>query len=122
MSTAYPNIKISEQEAGQIAEALYGLKGTVHALPGEIDFNFRIVSGDQSFLLKIGRPDAEQDYLEYQQAILQHLAQGDTGIISPQPIPDLSGNFISHTRDKEGNTRLVRMLGWIEGRLWSGDL
>lgn len=119
MSKAYPNVKISEQEAGRMARDLYDMEGSIHALPGEIDFNFRIDTEGKSYLLKVGRPGANADYLEFQQALLQHVAQSDTGIISPEPLPDLSGNFISKTRDKDGNVRMVRMLGWVEGRLWS---
>ena len=120
MSTAYPNAKISEHEAGQIAEGLYGMEGSIQALPGEIDFNFRIETEGKSYLLKVGRPGANLDYLEFQQAILQHVAKSDCGIISPVPVPDLQGSYISITRDAEGNKRYVRLLTWVEGRLWSG--
>ena len=113
------NLKISEEEAAHTVETLYGIKGEVQALPGEIDFNFRIDTDGESYLLKVGRPDAKEDYLEFQQAILQHVAHSDTGIISPLPIPDKMGNDISQVKDKSGDIRKVRLLSWVEGRLWS---
>jgi len=119
MSTEYPKVKISEKEARGIAENLYGITGGFFALPGEIDFNFRIDAGGKSYLLKVGRPGAKQDFLEFQLALLQHVSQSDTGIISPVPIPDLQGNYIPEIKDDDGRTRKVRLFSWVEGRLWS---
>jgi 4-aminobutyrate aminotransferase-like enzyme/Ser/Thr protein kinase RdoA (MazF antagonist) len=118
--TTYPKVLITEDSARSIASDLYGISGSVYALPGEIDFNFKIETEGKSYLLKVGRPGAELDYLEFQQAILQHVAQSNTGIISPVPLPDLEGKYISETKDKAGQIRKVRLLSWVKGRLWSG--
>ena len=118
--TSYPEVLITKEHARRIAKEFYGISGKVFALPGEIDFNFRIASGNKCYLLKIGRPDAKQDYLAFQQAILLHVAGSESGIISPVPVPDLQGRYISETKDNAGNIRKVRLLNWVEGRLWSG--
>lgn len=118
--TSYPKVLITKEQARRIAEELYGISGKVFALPGEIDFNFRIASENKCYLLKVGRPDASQDYLAFQQDILLHVAGSESGIISPYPVPDLQGRYISETKDKAGNIRKVRLLNWVEGRLWSG--
>ena len=118
--TSYPKVLITDEEARQIALDLYGISGEVFALPGWIDFNFRIEAEDRSYLLKVGRPDTKQDSLEFQLAILKHVAQSNTGIISPVPLPDLQGNYISETTDDSGTIRKIRLLTWVEGRLWSG--
>lgn len=117
---AFSEIQISEKQAEDIARSLFGIRGKALSLPGELDFNFRIKAADKSYLLKVGRPEIKQDYLEFQQGILQHVAQSNTRIISPVPLPDLQGNYISETRDEAGNIRKVRLLSWVEGRLWSG--
>ena len=116
----YPKIKITSQQAESIVYELFGKKGMAHALPGELDFNFRIDSKGKKYLLKVGRPDANQEYLEFQQAILHHVAESNQEIISPVPLPDLHGNYISDIKDNSGNIRKVRLLTWVEGRVWSG--
>lgn len=40
-------------------------------------------------------------------------------ILAPVVIPDKDGNHLSKTIDDSGNTRKVRLLSWIDGRLWS---
>jgi 4-aminobutyrate aminotransferase-like enzyme/Ser/Thr protein kinase RdoA (MazF antagonist) len=120
MKTDYPNVKITVGQAEDITEELYGIKGKAMALPGELDFNFRISAEGKSYLLKVSRPDARQDFLEFQQLLLQHLAASGADVRSPVPHPDLRGNHISETTDENGQVRKVRLLSWIEGRLWSG--
>ncbi len=120
MSTRYPDIQLSNTQAERVILELYGIQGSAVSLPGELDFNFRVHSSNGTFLLKISRPDTDSDYLEFQQAILQYVVKSDPGINSPVPIQDLHGSFISETTDEEGNIRKVRLLTWIEGRLWSG--
>ena len=120
MKTDYPNMKITVRQAEDITEELYGIRGKATPLPGERDFNFRISAEGKRYLLKVSRPDARQDFLEFQQQLLQHVAASGTNVRSPVPFPDLRGNPISETRDEKGQIRKVRLLGWIEGRLWSG--
>jgi 4-aminobutyrate aminotransferase-like enzyme/Ser/Thr protein kinase RdoA (MazF antagonist) len=120
MKTDYPKLKITVRQAARIAEKLYGITGSVKALPGDQDFNFRVTAENRNYLLKVGRPDADQEYLEFQQAILHHVATQHHEIISPEPVPDLRGRSVSETTDENGNARKVRLLTWIEGRLWSG--
>ncbi len=113
-------MKISNDRGAAIAFQLYGIEGKAVSLPGEVDLNFRIEGASESYLLKISPPEADTAILEFQQAILQHVAHSDPDIISPVPLPDLQGSFISETRDDAGNIRQVRLLTWIKGRLWAG--
>lgn len=115
-----PNNKISSSQATDITLKLYGVQGTAASLPGELDLNFKIKTPKGTFLLKISRPDTDAAYLEFQQAILQYVVESDHEITSPVPIPDLHGSYISETKDESGNVRMVRLLTWMEGRLWSG--
>jgi len=119
MKTDYPKVKITVRQAERMAEELYGITGALTTLPGDRDFNFRVTTEDKNYLLKVGRPDADREYLEFQQAILHHLATKHPEIISPEPLPDLQRNSISETTDENGNVRKVRLLTWIDGRLWS---
>ena len=119
MKTDYPRVKITVRQATHIVEELYGITGSVKALPGDQDFNFRVTADDRNYLLKVGRPDTDREYLEFQQALLHHVATKHPEITSPELLPDLQGNHTSETTDEYGNVRKVRLLTWIEGRLWS---
>ena len=119
MDTVYSHIKISEKEAEHIAYELYGIRAKAVSLPGELDFNFRINSEKERFLLKVSRPDTDLKYLEFQQEILQYVASSELGIQSPHPLPDVHGKLLSEYADPSGKVRKVRLLSWMEGRLWS---
>ena len=114
----YTEIKITTSQAEEILSKNYGIKGIAVELPGEIDFNFKIkVANVNSFILKISRPDENRAYLEYQQGLLNYVANNNTN--SPEVLKDVDGNEIAVITDKEGNNRCVRLLTWVDGRLWS---
>ncbi len=110
---------IPTQQAATWAQQHYGITGTLTPLPGELDLNFRIDTPAHTYLLKISRPDADADYLDFQQAILQHVAQRNTDITSPHVLPDNNGHYRSTVQDAAGHTRHIRLLTWVPGRLWS---
>ncbi|PKA82575.1 hydroxylysine kinase /5-phosphonooxy-L-lysine phospho-lyase [Ulvibacter sp. MAR_2010_11] len=111
---------ISLNEASEIAQSLYTISGEVTALPGEIDFNFRIkTETSESYILKISRPNENDNYLEFQQQVLQHLELKNSQNNSPRIIQNKEGNLISEITDAAGNIRKVRLLSWIPGRVWS---
>ncbi len=119
MKTQYSSIKITAKQAAQMASSLYGIKGDIHPLPGELDFNFKLTSGHSSYILKISRPEMTESYLKFQQALLDHVAASGVPVISPAVIPGIDGDRINRITDANGDLRLVRLLSWIDGRLLS---
>lgn len=119
MGADYLSIQINEKQAAKIALKLYNIKGEVTVLPGEIDFNFKIKNDNESYLLKISRPDADENYIDFQYQILDHISKSNTNIQAPKSIIDINGDYISYYIDEYENKRIVRLLSWIEGRLWS---
>ena len=116
----YTEIKISTQEAENILYQLYGISGKASELPGEIDFNFRIrIENSEGYILKISRPNENENYLDLQQRLIEYINLNDTNAIAPKVIKDTSGNAISSITDDSGTIRYVRLLTWISGRLWS---
>jgi len=112
--------KITLQIAEKIALEFYTITGKVSALPGEIDFNFRIDANDQeSYILKISRPDEAISYLDFQQKIVAYLEENSPELTIPNVILDKNGEAISSFLDEKGRRRYVRLLRWIEGRTWS---
>ncbi|MDU8885101.1 aminotransferase class III-fold pyridoxal phosphate-dependent enzyme [Yeosuana sp. MJ-SS3] len=116
----YSTIKLTPTQAEKFLIELFGIKGKAYILPGEIDLNFRIrVKNFDCYILKISRPNENEDYLDFQQKLLLHIQESKVNLNTPNVINDLSGNSISETIDNQGNKRYVRLISWIEGRLWS---
>ncbi len=116
----YPAIKVTSVEAEKLALKLFNIKGKASALPGELDFNFRLKSENgEGYILKVSRPNENEAYLDFQQKLLQHIDSQQTNIIAPRVILDVNGKAISEYDDDIGNSRKVRLLSWISGRIWS---
>ncbi|NKI25466.1 aminotransferase class III-fold pyridoxal phosphate-dependent enzyme [Arenibacter sp. 6A1] len=117
----YSNLLITTEKAEKIALEVFNIQGRAKPLPGEIDFNFKIDSKDgTAYILKVSRPGEDENYLDFQQRLLQYAAEHGKDIISPRVITDMEGNPISEITDDYGQLRKVRLLSWISGRVWSG--
>ncbi|MBC6994709.1 aminotransferase class III-fold pyridoxal phosphate-dependent enzyme [Neolewinella lacunae] len=100
----------SSERAAALAREHYGIDATeVKALAGEVDLNFylRTTTG-AAYTLKISAPDTALSSLEFQDAIMRHLA--DSGIPRQTPVP--VGNITPL-----GGGRFLRLQTWIEGKM-----
>ncbi|MFZ1562090.1 MAG: phosphotransferase, partial [Saprospiraceae bacterium] len=119
-SHLYNNLQISSDQASFLAQTYFGITGKATPLPGEVDINFKIKTSDgNSYILKVSRPGMDHQYIDFQLKILLHLADTAPEITVPKIILNKDGNAYSTFTDHFGEARLVRMLSWIEGRLWS---
>ncbi len=116
----YSKIKISTNQAEKLALDLFNIKGKAFSLPGEIDFNFRVkVRMGEGYILKVSRPNEDEGYLDFHQKLLLHVANTKSELTAPEVITDIQGNAISEYQDAYGNCRMVRLLTWVSGRVWS---
>ena len=116
----YDNLKISTQQAEKILFECFNIKGNASPLPGEVDFNFRIKIDDEAgYILKISRPDEDENYLDFQQKLLQFVETNGQNLIAPKVVLDTNGHAISEITDDFENQRHVRLLTWVSGRVWS---
>ena len=116
----YTNLKITTQQAEDILFNWFNIKGKASELPGEVDFNFRIkIENEAGYILKISRPNENEDYLDFQQKLLQHVEHHGKNLIAPKVIKDKNGGTLTSFTDDFGNTRKVRLLTWVSGRVWS---
>lgn len=116
----YTELIITTEQAVEIAFNLFGIKGEASSLPGEVDFNFRIKTNNcDGYILKVSRPNENLNYLEFQQELLQYVAKNQNLNVAPKVIKDHDENAISQITDEYGNTRYVRLLTWVPGRVWS---
>lgn len=113
------DIKISIQEAEKILFEEYNIKGKADVLPGYSDYNFRIqVDNQNSYILKISRPNSNLDSILFLQNILLYLENHADDLIIPKIITNTVGNHISEIFDNQQNKQYVRLLSWVSGRIW----
>jgi len=112
--------EVTEIQAEHILLSLYDLIGNASALPGYEDYNFRVkIKNSDDYILKISRPSKDENYLDFQQKLLQFVEANGHNLIAPKVIKDKKGKAISEITDAFGKQRKVRLLTWITGRVWS---
>lgn len=112
-----PNLTI--EDAADILDSVYGLKGELRELGSQQDRNFKVGIAGKSYVLKISRSEYPRVELEAQNAILQHLASKqkdgfDSLFVIPNVIPCRNGEFIGAATVGAENYH-VRLLSFIEG-------
>jgi len=107
-------------DVAHIAQSWPGFQNClIEALPGEIDLNFKLTRQDGAcFVLKIAHPDTSLESLDFQNKLLQHLAKQALPLRLPQVILSQKGATIHLLEGAEGGNRYVRVLSWVEGRVW----
>ena len=113
-------IHLSAEQAEELCFKNFDIKGKATPLPGELDHNFKIeTENSDGYILKINRPGTDPDYLDYQEKLLLHIQNKKPGIKFPRLIQTTSGQYSFTFIDAGNQTRSVRLLEWIPGRLWS---
>ncbi|MEZ5038561.1 MAG: aminotransferase class III-fold pyridoxal phosphate-dependent enzyme [Saprospiraceae bacterium] len=98
----------------------FGLQGTLQTLPGELDINaFLETNTGDKYILKIAHSEEDQAHVEMQNAMMQHLEGKLATLELPRVIANVSGENITMVRDEHGQSRLMRLLSWVEGDLWA---
>ena len=110
------NIHISD--AKQICASIYNIQGEISELPGELDANFKVKSGNDSLILKVSQPNTNELEYQFQQDILKHL-ENNTEFESPTIIKTIDNRFEGLFTDENGTERKVRLLTFLKGRVWS---
>jgi 4-aminobutyrate aminotransferase-like enzyme/Ser/Thr protein kinase RdoA (MazF antagonist) len=107
----------SFEQISALAEAYYQLKVTVKPLPGEIDLNFQVKTDNGHFYtLKIANPQELPQNLDFQNALIQHLAAAGLDLEVPRVVPAQTGALVTTITAPDGSQRFMRLLTWIEGR------
>jgi 4-aminobutyrate aminotransferase-like enzyme/Ser/Thr protein kinase RdoA (MazF antagonist) len=101
----------------RIAREVYGLAGSIEALPGERDCNFRLRTADaREFVLKVLDVVSDPGSADCLVSVLDHLAEQDPTLPVPRLIPTLRGEAIGRfTRERMDYA--VCMVSFLSGRL-----
>jgi 4-aminobutyrate aminotransferase-like enzyme/Ser/Thr protein kinase RdoA (MazF antagonist) len=119
-SINYQTLSITEKQAAQYCLDLYGIKGTAQKQTGELDFNFKITADTgENYIIKFSRPDTADAYFDFQQKLLLHIESKQPDFPFPRIIKTLTGQTDTLYTDSHNQPRKVRLLAWVEGRLWS---
>lgn len=111
--------QLSLEEAQGLVREIFGLDGTVKALPSYIDQNFKITPArGQAYVLKVASAQENEPFLHCQDRLLNHLAEGwreDWPSASfPTPVVSSSGSTVSAI-EHSGKTHLLRLVTFLEG-------
>jgi len=121
MSTVAENRpRLEPEEAGRVAEDLFGVRGSVRELPSERDQNFLLAdeSGRQ-FVLKVASAAERKEVLDLQNRAMEHLSARLAEYAFPRPLPTVHGEKIAVVPDRSGSRHFVRLLTYVPGRLFA---
>jgi 4-aminobutyrate aminotransferase-like enzyme/Ser/Thr protein kinase RdoA (MazF antagonist) len=105
------------EAARQILRDGFGVTGSLTALAGERDQNFRVDAADgQRFLYKISNPADTRLVLDMQTAALRQIEQVDPGLPVMRAIPCTSGDPWMEVAGPDGRTYPVRLFTFLPGR------
>src|ERR1700685_580198 len=84
-----PSLRPADGE--RIAREVYGLAGSIGALPGERDCNFRLRTADaREFVLKVLDVVSDPGSADCLVAVLDHLAEQDPTLPGPRVLPTVT--------------------------------
>ncbi|MBK7407760.1 MAG: aminotransferase class III-fold pyridoxal phosphate-dependent enzyme [Saprospirales bacterium] len=116
----YQSLTISTAQASAYALQYFGIEAAAKTLPGEIDFNFFLETADgRAFTLKLSRPDAKLEEIDFQIALVAHLGEKNLPLHFPEVIPALDGSLRTKVVDENNKERWLRLLKWVPGRMLS---
>jgi 4-aminobutyrate aminotransferase-like enzyme/Ser/Thr protein kinase RdoA (MazF antagonist) len=92
----------------------YNIKAIVNPLAGEVDYNFKVISDENTYLLKICRPDVNEQEVEFQVALLDHLQNKELLFEVPKIIDTINGDKY-FVQDFDNKKCIVRLHSWVSG-------
>ena len=115
---AQPRPSFSETEAAKLAVDLYGVTGHIKELTSERDQNFHLKAGTgEQFVLKIAAAAEHRETLDFQNAVMAHLAKQTLSGFIPQLRATQTGEDTATVNHNNGSAHLVRLLTYHPGAL-----
>jgi 4-aminobutyrate aminotransferase-like enzyme len=105
------------EEARRILRDGFGVDGSLTALAGERDQNFRVdASGGQRLLFKISNPADDRPVISMQTEALRHIERVDPGLPVMRVLPGTDGQPWSEVAGPDGRTYPVRLFSFLPGQ------
>ena len=113
---AAPLTRIDDAALARVGEAGWGLDVvSVRRLDTERDDTVLLTHTAGRHVLKVAHPLDDPSVLELQCAALQHAARRDPALPLPHVVPDRDGALLRVVAGAQGEPRLARLLGYLEG-------
>jgi 4-aminobutyrate aminotransferase-like enzyme/Ser/Thr protein kinase RdoA (MazF antagonist) len=108
---------LEPEVASQVLLKNFGVEGSLTALDGERDQNFRVDTSDgRRFLLKISNPADDRPVLEMQSAALRHIELVDPGLPVMRALPAVDGAPWAEVPGADGGVNLARLFTFLPGQ------
>ena len=124
--------RVSDDQVATFVSEKFGLEVTaISRLTGERDLNFRATAGGRSYVVKVANASESRAQLECEHAAMLHVAGhlarhgGGPPLETPTPLElcgeegEGKGGTIACIEAAGGARHLVRVLSYLEGRMWS---
>ncbi|MFK8083971.1 MAG: aminotransferase class III-fold pyridoxal phosphate-dependent enzyme [Granulosicoccus sp.] len=101
-------------------QAHWDIDASLTALDGEFDLNLAAVAGDgQRYLVKVMRVDCDVAFIQMQCQALAYIHCSENPVFVPKVVQSLGGQHTQCILDEMGNQRLMWVLSYIGGTLYS---
>lgn len=98
-----------------ITKDFFGKSGTLKPLVSERDQNAKLNTQDGDYVLKIANSAEDKEFIEFQNAVLNHIAEIDPTLAVPAVIKGEGGKELF---DYEGHN--IRLISFLHGDIFSG--
>lgn len=107
---------VSAAEAEAIAARLYDICGSATRFETEKDDTFLLDCGERGkFVLKIAHPSEQMEELDFQVALLRHVAERAPNLPVPRAYRDVDGEELPVVTTSAGERRVVRLIAFLPG-------
>ena len=105
----------SAELLAKITKDFFGKSGTIKPLVSERDQNARIITEDGDYVLKVANSAEDKEFIEFQNAVLNHIADIDPTLAVPAVIKGEGGKELF---DYEGHN--IRLISFLHGDIFNG--
>ncbi len=111
-----PNL--ANEQINKILQDGYGMQGELKALVSERDQNIKVITENDSYVLKISNIAEDSQILDLQNKALSHLSKTGMQGLVPEVLKGIDGNSIQQAQSDQGQ-HCVRLVSFLEGELYS---
>lgn len=110
--------QFTDVEAQEMAQNLFGLRGSLKSLQSERDQNYRLqTASGERFVLKISNAEESIGVVDFQTEGLRHLERYAPELAVPRVVNTVKGDAHGRVTHRSGATHMVRALTYLPGRL-----
>ncbi len=113
------NTHVTESRIIQWLADHYQVKGQLTPLVGDVDLNYRCVTEDNSYTVKISQVNNLEQF-DFEAKLLVHLSgSADTRLRLPKPVLNQQQKWLTVCDEISDGIIVMRLVSWVDGQLWS---